>query len=200
MPIPAFTQGYPLDGSSLGQTKSTIRDNLDGTFLTLAVDHINNNGQPGPNPAGYHNVIHVVSQGADPSPVASYGQLYSKVTNPGSPLISDTSLFWETATGLIQQLTTNLTPTAVSITNGYTFLPGGIIIQWGAKSAPGQSGSVTFNVTFPNNCFSVMLTQRRDGSSSTQGMYLNGAPTASAFSYNGSTSSDTALYWLAIGN
>ena len=44
MSIPTYTQGYPPDGSSLGQTKSVIRNNLDGTFLTLAVDHVDNNG------------------------------------------------------------------------------------------------------------------------------------------------------------
>ena len=52
MSIPAFTPGYPPDGSSLGETKSVIRNNLDGTFLTLGVDHINNNGQPGSESSG----------------------------------------------------------------------------------------------------------------------------------------------------
>ncbi len=47
MAIPIYTLGYPPDGSSLGQTKTTIRNNLDGTFLTLGGDHVNNNGQPG---------------------------------------------------------------------------------------------------------------------------------------------------------
>ena len=76
-------------------------------------------------------------------------------------------------------------------------------MQWGIKNSPGQSGTITFatnNIAFPNNCFTVLLTQRRDGSTSTQGMYLNGSPTSTQFSYNGSTNTDTALYWLAIGN
>jgi hypothetical protein len=198
MPIPTFTPGYPPDGSSLGQTKSTIRNNLDGTFQTVAVDHIDNNGQPGAQPAGYHKVVHMVPQGGNPVAVAGYGQLFSKTINS---FTTDQALFWETGTGLIQQLTVNLTPLAAS--NGYTFLPGGLILQWGVKSSPGSSGTITFatsNISFPNNCFNVSITQRRDSSSSTQGMYLNGAPSATQFSYNGSSSSDTALYWWAIGN
>ena len=62
MGIPAYVPGYPPDGSSLGQTKSTIRNNLDGTFQTIAVDHINNNGDPGSQPPGYHTIIHEVPQ------------------------------------------------------------------------------------------------------------------------------------------
>lgn len=194
MPIPTYTPGYPPDGSSLGQTKTTIRNNLDGTFQTLAIDHIDNNGSPGSQPAGYHKVIHIVPQGSNPGAVAGYGQLYSKTINS---FTTDQALFWETGAGLIQQLTVNLTP--VASTNGYTFLPGGIILQWGVKSSPGSSGNVTFPIPFPSNCFNVSLTQRRDSSSSTQGMYLNGAPTTTQFSYNGS-SAPTSLYWFAIGN
>ena len=198
MPIPTYTPGYPPDGSSLGQTKSTIRNNLDGTFQTLGVDHVNNNGQPGSNPAGYHTVIHVVPQASNPGTVSGFGQLFSKSINS---VITDTALFWKTGTGLLQQLTMNFTPQAN--TNGFTFLPGGLILQWGVVSSPGSSGTVNFatsNMNFPNNCYNVSLTQRRDGSSSTQGMYLNGAPTNTSFSYNGSSSSDTALFWTAIGN
>jgi hypothetical protein len=199
MGIPTYNQGYPQDGSSLGQSKLTIRNNLDGTFQTLAVDHINNNGQPGSKPAGYHKVIHMVPQSANPGAIAGYGQLFTKTVNS---IINDTQLFWETSTGLIQQLTVNITPRAR--TNGYTFLPGGIIIQWGVVNSPGQSGTVTFttvsNINFPNNCWNVQLTQRRDASNSTQGMYLNGSPGTSSFKYNGSSSDDDALFWVAIGN
>ena len=81
MPIPTYTPGYPPDGSSLGQTKSTIRNNLDGTFQTLAIDHVNNNGQPGSNPAGYHTIIHQVSQ-TSVSTVSGVNQVFSGV--PGS--------------------------------------------------------------------------------------------------------------------
>lgn len=198
MPIPTYTPGYPPDGFSLGQTKATIRNNLDGTFETLGVDHINNNGAPGSQPAGYHNIAHFVPQGANPAPVVGYGQLFSKIIND---VTTDEGLFWETGTGLVQQLTVNLVPVAAA--NGYSFLPGGIIIQWGVVPAPGSSGTVLFatsNIDFPNNCFNVSFTQRRDASTSAQGMYVNGAPTKLQFAYNGSSSSDTALFWTAIGN
>lgn len=152
MPIPTYTEGYPPDGSTLGETKSTIRNNLDGTFQTLAVDHINNNGDPGAKPAGYHNVIHVVPQGSNPGAVAGYGQLFSKTVNSYT---NDQALFWETGAGLVQQLTVNLTPSTA--TNGYTFLPGGFIMQWGTNTQANNT-FVNFPITFPNACLNVQAT------------------------------------------
>jgi hypothetical protein len=198
MPIPTFTPGYPPDNSSLGQTKTTIRNNLDGTFQTLSVDHINNNGDPGANPAGYHNVIHSVPQGGNPIAVPGFGQLFSKTINS---FTTDQALFWETGGGLIQQLTTNITP--LGAFNGYTFLSGGIILQWGVVISTASSGTTNFNVTFPNNCFNVQLTSVvSDKTNHANGMYVQGILSASEFTWNQAdiASSQTGFFWMAIGN
>ena len=206
MPIPTFTPGYPPDGSSLGQTKATIRNNLDGTFETLAIDHVDNNGQPGSKPPGYHTIIHQVTQ-TNVSTESGYNQLFSGVagtlitngmTTPAIPPDGHTQLYSMNEGGGVFQLTGGepVSP------NGYSWT-GGILIQWGRVASPTQSGTVNFsvaNVQFPNNCFTVMLTLQRNGSTSTQGVYLNGAPTASSFSWTGSSVGSTALFWLAIGH
>src|SRR6202000_935722 len=191
MSIPSYTQGYPPDGSSLGQTKSTIRNNLDGTFLTLAVDHIDNNGDPGTNPAGYHKVVHMVPQAGNPAPISGYGQLFTKTVNS---FTSDEALFWETGNGIVQQLTTNINPSAT--TNGRSFLPGGIIMQWGAVNSPGSSGTVAFNATFPSSCFNIQLTARNDGPHSAFNYWVDGIPSTGSFNYQGSTSGSQVLYWV----
>lgn len=204
MPIPTYTLGYPPDGSSLGQTKATIRNNLDGTFQTLAVDHINNNGQPGSQPAGYHNVIHSVPQGSNPSPVAGYGQLFSKTINS---VTTDQALFWETGAGIVQQLTVNLTPAAT--TNGYTFLPGGIILQWGQSTSSSATQTIMFatnNIAFPNNCFNVQITLTSSGSAVTSGsnvVYPGSGATAfnkTQFVFKYAGASINGFFWVAIGN
>lgn len=205
MPIPTYTPGYPPDGSSLGQTKSTIRNNLDGTFETLNVDHVNNNGQPGSQPAGYHTIIHQVTQ-TNVTTVANYNQVFSGVpgtlvvnatTTPAIPSNGDTQLYSLSGSGVLSQLTGSS-----ASTNGYVWI-GGILLQWGIVNSPGSSGTVTFatsNVSFPNNCFNVLLSVRRDGSTSAQGFYINGLPGKTSFGYTGSSSSSQALYWTAIGN
>lgn len=205
MPIPTYTPGYPPDGSSLGQTKSTIRDNIDGTFQTLAIDHINNNGQPGSQPAGYHTIIHEVPQ-TSVNTVSGYNQVFSGVpgtlsvnssTTAAIPSNGDQQLYSLSGGGVLSQLTGYS-----ANTNGYQWI-GGILLQWGKVTNPGQAGTVNFasnNVNFPNNCFSVMLTMQRNGSTSTQGVYLNGTPTRNSFSFTGSSSSANALFWIALGN
>lgn len=211
MPIPTFTEGYPPDGSTLGETKTTIRNNLDGTFQTLSVDHINNNGDPGAKPAGYHNVIHVVPQGSNPAAVAGYGQLFSKTITSGA---NDQALFWETGGGLIQQLTVNITPSASA--NGYTFLPGGLIMQWGFRSGAfsggSATGSVTFPLAFPTACYMVNTTPVYQATGNTGGGLpgdtgtvgvnnVAGQPSTSGFQWNfrSNSSKYTGFYWTAIG-
>jgi hypothetical protein len=196
MAIPPYNQGYPPDGSTLGQTKTTIRNNLDGTFLTLGVDHINNNGLPGTKPAGYHNVTHWVPQGADPATVAGYDQMYSKTVN------GDQAMFLRTGNGIIQQLTTNVTPVAAA--NGVSFLPGGLIIQWGSVANPVTGTTVTFPLAFPNNIFSITLGPARPDTTSqalTIDSTVNPSENINFKLVTGSSAGGYKLcYWMAIGN
>lgn len=198
MAIPPFNQGYPPDGSSLGQTKTTIRNNLDGTFLTLGVDHINNNGQPGAKPAGYHNVTHWVPQGADPVTVPGYGQGYSKTVS------GDQQLFWKSGNGVVQQITSSVAPVIAS--PGYIVLPGGLIIQWGSISAPIPSGGpvagnqVTFPLTFPNTVFSITLGPVR-ASTTNEVLTINSVGiTLAKFNVLTGSNNYSRVYWMAIGN
>lgn len=209
MPIPSYTLGYPPDGSSLGQTKVTIRNNLDGTFQTVAVDHVNNNGQPGSNPAGYHTVIHQVSQ-TSVSTVSNYNQLFSGVpgtlvvngtTTPAIPSNGDTQLYSLTAAGGLSQLTGNN-----AATNGFAWV-GGILLQWGSIAATSGNPSVNLasspNVTFPNNIFNVQVTRTHSSSSpgSSFGYWVNtvGIGT-SGFQIINNDGHTWSYQWFAIGN
>lgn len=215
MPIPTYTPGYPPDGSSLGQTKSTIRNNLDGTFQTLAVDHINNNGQPGTQPAGYHTIIHQVPQ-VSVATVSGYNQVFSGVpgtlivngvTTPAIPSNGDTQLYSLTGAGALSQLTGYN-----AAQNGYMWV-GGLLLQWGRKTLTGSSGERatilfnTANVNFPNNVFNMQATLicKAGGTSSSDNTLsiVNGSISNTSFQYqyNGSGGGNyPAFFWLAIGN
>ena len=146
----------------------------------------------------------MVPQANDPAAIPNFGQLYSKTvtTDP----ITDQALFWETGTGLVQQLTVNFAPLVSS--NGYTFIPGGLIIQWGIVSPPGTSGSVVFttagNINFDNNIFGVFLQLLRTDGSANESAVISTktvAFTKTGFGYATTASgSSTILYWVAIGN
>ena len=204
MPIPTYTPGYPPDGSSLGQTKAVIRDNLDGTFQTLNVDHVNNNGQPGSQPAGYHTIIHEVTQ-TNVSTVTGVNQIFSGipgtlivngVTTKNIPPNGDTQLYSLTGMGGLSQLTGNN-----ASANGYNWV-GGILLQWGSTTAVANSSSttVTFPVTFPTAVFSVQATVVTNDNSSIRFSILNNASPSGFVTSQTSSAHFTRLYWFAIGN
>ncbi len=208
MGIPSFTQGYPLDASSLGQTKTTIRNNLDGTFQTLAVDHVDNNMQPGGNPPGYHKIIHYVAQ--DPAPAPNgYGQLYTVVTSSGGN--PDQTLFWKSSAGRTLQLSNNIAGVGDSyapIQNGWTSIPGGLVVQWGRVNTTSSSGRVTYAIPFSANVWSVNTTAKLNSTEDIPGSQANYAPDTNpdTFTITGfnwrliSNSSDwRGFFWYAIG-
>lgn len=200
MTIPTYVSGYPPDGSSLGSTKTTIRGNLDGTFLTLGVDHVNNNGSPGNNPAGYHTIIHQVTQTTIPSTISGVNQFFSMIPGTGAsrPLPpNDTQLYSLSGMGVFQQITGSL-----GTTPGYVWCSG-VLLQWGFKSSPGASGTVTFPVAFTANCFNVQLTTQTDPGG-VHNFWINqaGGPPINntRFAYACDSSSLNGFYWFAIGN
>ncbi len=204
MPIPTFTAGYPPDGSSLGQTKSTIRNNIDGTFQTVAIDHVDNNGQPGSQPAGYHKIIHEVSQ-TSVATVANYNQIFSGVpgtlivngvTTPTIPTGGDTQLYSLTGAGVLSQLTGSS-----KTTNGYAWV-GGILLQWGFDSFTGsQNPAPSFPVVFPNACLNIQLTILNTNTTVPAAWRLTTQPSASTsgFTSNVQASGNSTLFWFAIG-
>ncbi len=197
MSIPTFTLGYPPDGSSLGETKPVIRDNLDGTFMTLGIDHVDNNGNPGSNPAGYHTVIHQVTQSGNPAAIAGVNQIYSKIATIPS---GDTQLFTRTGGGGISQLTGSL-----SSANGYVWCAG-ILIQWGTKTGIIQgsgetSTPVSFPVTFPTNLFTVIVSSNLTGiSGGAWSVASTGSSSAGFQIITRGSAALTQVYWIAIGN
>lgn len=205
MPIPTYTPGYPPDGSSLGQTKATIRNNLDGTFETLAIDHVNNNGQPGSNPAGYHTIIHEVTQ-TNVTTVAGVNQVFSGVpgtlivngvTTPALPANGDTQLYSLTGAGALAQLTGYN-----AASPGYAWV-GGVLMQFGSVTVTG-TGSISYPITLTAAAFSIQLTQFNTAAGVIQFLQVSASSntgfTIKVLDANGSVSgSPRTIYWLAIG-
>jgi len=191
MSIQPFNLGYPKNGTSLGSSKVPIRNNIDGTFLTLSVDHQNANEA---NP-GYHTDIHMVPEASNPAAVPGIGQLYSNTVG------SDQQLFYESGLGVISQITNNVTPTTGN--NGYTYLPGGLIIQWGVTAGSfGSTVAVLFttsNIDFPNNVFNIQITARGT-TPGTCASILASSVATTGFTINNSNSAPNGYYWFAIGN
>lgn len=98
------------------------------------------------------------------------------------------------------QLSTSAKP--LSAQNGYSWLPGGMLIQWGLNFANGGADtSITFPISFSAAPYSIQTTfYRSTGSTSTLPLYISTAtaPSATKFKvWNPVGGHD--FYWIAIG-
>jgi hypothetical protein len=109
------------------------------------------------------------------------------------------SSFTSTAAMTLQTLTAD--------TTGYTYVPNGIIIQWGNfnhAATDGTTGSINFPLTFPNNIFYMSISPRYvTGAYGSCVLYPKTRSTASFTWYVGNYANNSTCvssYWFAIGN
>lgn len=84
--------------------------------------------------------------------------------------------------------------------SGYTVLPSGIIIQWGKSGSvagSGTSAAINFPIPFPNNLFSVVVSQSGTGSSGNGGTGSEGLASFVVHNFGGSAA---VYFWVAVGN
>lgn len=191
MAIPPFTAGTPSDGQKLGNSKVPIRNNLDALAQTIAVDHV----ALGLGGQGKHTVIHLPSaQASDPTTAAGEIALYQKLVGG----VNDLFLRYE-SNGTVIRMTGNYNPAQ----NGYWFIPGGLLLQWGVNALPG-TGTVTFPIAFSGLIvYNVQATPIAPAlgtiSEHVVAPKLNTA-TNTQFEYNwNGTTSYPFFYWFAIG-
>lgn len=144
---------------------------------------------------GYHKVIHLVPQTSDPTPPGSFGQIYSKQI---VSVNDDEALFYETGGSRVIQMTCNVVP--VNSSNGFSFLPGGLLFQWG--TTPAISGNITYPQPFSANAYNVQLTLRATGvTSNSRVTYAIGVQGSNQCSYfiNASNILVNNIFWTAIG-
>ena len=194
MSIPTYNLGYPQNGSTLGQSKATIRNNLDGTFLTVSVNHYNQNSSY----PGQHKFIQFPNSSMFAPPVPNLGteiDLY----NGGSTLGGANNLFLlpPGSTSLSQAIQLTRSANApIAAANGYSWLPGGLLIQWGSVTTAGPVTPVLFSVAF--TVLPYFVTAFRQQSTDTVLGYSGLALSGFNINANGASSAATIL-WMAIG-
>lgn len=88
--------------------------------------------------------------------------------------------------------------------NGYTTLPGGLILQWGTVvlGASTPSVLVTLPIAFPVACRNVTVTRQLTAAASSTDAYYEGAQIVSASQiriYSSQPTTNTTFFWQAIG-
>lgn len=183
---------------------------LDASFL---VDHFTFSDLTADN--GKHQQVTMPEKGSGPTTAVNEGAVYTKVgTNP-----SETNLFFRAedsggSGGFEYQLThVDSTKTASFATNagtntsGWTFLPGGLLLQYGLSSfiaAKGTATTISFPKPFVTGVYSLTIgsTTNEGNSPGENNQFIkDGSVGLISFQIVNSSSANTRfkVYWMAIG-
>ncbi len=208
-----YQPGIPTGTVNLDEDYLNIQGNFQQLQTTYGIDHIALTDNSGTVPAGLngaHKTLHMVPFSTTtsnppnnqpvvaPAAVPGMGELFTAKINDGAS--TDEALYYKSGdNGYLTQLTRNFQPTPS--TNGYTFLPGGLILQWGMKVSTGGVQSVTLPRSFPANFYNAQATMIRN-SSNIDAIYCITTPTAGVITslQFRDTSSGNNFFWWAIGN
>jgi|SRR5579863_434939 len=206
--MPTYNPLVPTGTVPLNVDYQNLQDNFNQANVVMGVDHLpfdNATAQK-----GYHTPIHMVPVSTiatnmpNNQPIVGYtatpgyGQLLSAQINDG--INADEALYFLTGGNRLIQLTRNFVPVASG--NGYTMLPGGIILQWGVVGFTSGDPVVTFPLPFPNDVFSVQVTRQHDASNpgSSYSFWVENNVNKTKFNIINNDSHTWAYNWVAIGN
>jgi hypothetical protein len=197
----SYTGNIPLSGQSLGVTKNPINSNFTTLQTVFDVNHVDYNNLG----AGKHFFLEM-PVGVDMTTIANEGGLYTKDVG-SAPAYA--CLFYRQESGGADPLRdqgaviqmTSIKPLIAA--NGYTFLPGGMLLQWGTVASTGTNPTITFPIAFSSTPYSVQFNPARSGMSSVSStFYLNTSVlSATQFQIVNSSAGTTnySYYWSAIG-
>ena len=141
---------------------------------------------------GKHRFCTLTPQGAGNATLANEVSLYSKSLGGAQTLY-----FRRPSSGTEIPLTGPIDPIVGA--NGCTFLPGGLMLQWGQTGAiaAGTNAVVNFSSAFSGNAYSVTITGRHNGSEIVGGNIA--AIGAANFTLRNTSVAARDFYWIAMG-
>jgi hypothetical protein len=199
-----FVSDIPVSGDSLGSTRDRIRGNFQEIAAVEAINHVAFN-QVG---KGKHTFLQMPEQVSAPTTLANEAGFYSKVgTNP-----AESNLFFRGENnGFEYQLTradqtniatfSNNTAYVANHLGGWTFLPGGLIMQYGTRTTTTATGTITFPRAFTTAVYSINLSFSRVGGTTTQQTRIESfnSATLTGFDFSSTSANNTPITWMAIG-
>lgn len=164
---------------------------------------------------GKHKFVAMPKLAAAPATAAQDGTFYVKLdasSNAQFYYISDATTDEYQMTRTIPASFTSfganaaygVAPPSTVIVGGWTFLPGGMLLQYGKFTGTGPfntpaSGTIPFPVNFTGTPFTVQMTVVKDGGDGIANVSRTTAPTNTGFTYALDGSNYGGVYWWAIG-
>lgn len=133
----SFYPGIPSSGQSLGNSRPQVLSNFSSLRDTLAVNHVDVNLIG----AGKHKFVQMPAQGSAPITSADEIAEYVKVVS------GNARVFVRQPNSGTEIQVSGYDP-VLSNTAGSTYLPGGILLQWGSLANAGSGQVVTFPIAF----------------------------------------------------
>lgn len=201
----AYNRLIPQSTDLLSNSQSQILGNFQtidaGTSLTGVGFSRNHVTMTDATNGGLHSRVDYYQNVADPVISGFVASLYPKSIAQGG-LAAASQLFFNTATPYA------ITGAVSATSNGFAYLPGGILIKWGKTGTINSTGTFSFpsGATIPvfSNIFGVSVSPTNAGGSPDYFCYV-GAPTTTGFPYDSvkrttNTAASGNYFYIAIGN
>lgn len=191
-----YNPDIPAGPNNPSNDQPLMQENTNSINGLIGVDHVSFNLANG----GYHTDIHFVPQSGDPATIGGIGQLYTKTVT------GDQQLFYKSGGGNIAQMTRLITAsqsTFGTYTNyiapattlgGWTFLPGGMLLQYGTLRTTSDTTAVVFPVVF-TTLYSVQLTL----ASNAKPLGVSAESTTGFNAVTNGIGAGIRFYWIAVG-
>lgn len=141
---------------------------------------------------GKHKFVTLQRQPIDNITNGNDTSLYAKLAGGIS------QLFWRYQNnGTVVQLSISQAP--IPNQNGYTWLPGGMMLQWGLEVGATNTNTISFNIPFSGDAYNVQLTSNRNTNTGISVIVKQGSVDANGFIYLSDATGPHNLYWMAIG-
>lgn len=202
----------PVASDILANSQGDIQGNFEFLQATLGKDHqIVFNDTNATTAEGRHNSVGFIDKGVQAFPIdgltafsyATGGQVFF-INSAAGPYQITNSVSTAGAQALFGTNTAYPTGGPVATTlGGWSFLPGGLILQYGSIKTLGAHTPVLFPIVFPSGLtpYSIQLTSYAISAGDNQACSVDsGTDSASGFTINSSSSGNiTFFYWSAIG-
>jgi len=189
----AYNNAIPQPNDKLSVSQPQLLGNFQEIAALVAVNHQAFNQPPN---SGKHTLVQFLLQGVDPALTVGDLNLY----NFNNATTTRNELYIGLADG------TKIPMTATNRSaNGYTWLPSGILLQWGTTTRAASATPIPFALTFPHACLDVIVSASTDLTSKNTASVVTGTITTTNFQARawalGGTHNDelVPISFLAIG-
>ena len=211
MPSFTYTRDIPFSTNNPSNDQPIMQTNTNSIDDIIKVDHYSF-GSVG-NFDGFHKQVTLPVSSVIPTIAGNQGSVYTKTATTATAHTESTLFYSPDTTGNEYQLTrtistdfatfatnTNYDGVHPTLAGGWTFLPGGLLFQYGFLPNPTNGAVITFPVAFTSFVSSITLGGVRSNTDDKVISVTQGSISLTQFTVILSGSSlPTGLSWMAIG-